>query len=436
MIKSPLAVVSALLCSSLLALSVHAKETVLDEAVAIVDDDVVLQSELNARLRTVKQDLQARNAKLPDEAVLRQQVLDRLISDSIQLQMADRAGVRVGDTELTQVLERIAQQNGVTLEQFRQRVEQEGNNFALFREDIRNNMMTSRIRQGQVSRRIFISDQEVQNMVEAIDAEGAERTEYHLGHILIAIPESASTEQVQEASNKAADIVTKLRGGADFADTAIAVSAGQEALQGGDFGWKGLTQLPTLFATAVKTMKVAQVSEPLRSASGLHILKVFDSRGNESVIVNQTHARHVLIKPSAILADADALKKARDLLARVRGGEDFAQIAKKYSDDPGSGNLGGDLGWANPGMFVKEFENVMNSLQPGEISEPFKSQFGWHFLQVIERRDDDQTDEMKKQQAYKILHDRKYDEEVEAWLREIREQAYVKLIEKDKKKST
>ncbi len=413
-----------------------AKEVVLDEAVAIVDDDVVLRSELDLRLKTVKQDLQARNAKLPDDDVLRKQVLDRLVSDSIQLQMAYRAGVRIGDTELTQVLERIAQQNGVTLEEFRRRVEAEGTSFALFREDVRNNMMTSRIRQGQVSRRIFISDQEVQNMVDAINAEGAERTEFHLGHILIPIAESASTEQVQDASSRAQAIVDKLRKGADFGETAISVSAGQEALQGGDFGWKTLSQLPSLFATAVKTMKVAQVSEPLRSASGLHILKVFDSRGNESVIVNQTHARHVLIKPSAILTEADALKKARDLLARVRGGEDFAQIAKKHSDDPGSANLGGDLGWANPGMFVKEFETVMNSLEPGDISEPFKSQFGWHFLQVIERRESDQTEEAKRNQAYKILHDRKYDEEVEAWLREIREQAYVKLIEKDKKKSS
>jgi len=436
MMKFSRSTAAALFCGVLLALPTFAKEKVLDEAVAIVDDDVVLRSELTMRLRTVKQDLEARNAKLPDEVALRKQVLDRLISDSIQLQMAYRAGVRVGDTELTQVLERIAQQNGVTLEQFRQRVEQEGNNFELFREDIRNNMMTSRIRQGQVSRRIFISDQEVQNMVDAINAEGAEHTEYHLGHILIPIAESASTEQVQDASNNAQNIVDKLRKGADFGETAIGVSAGQEALQGGDFGWKSLAQLPTLFATAVKTMKVAQISEPLRSASGLHILKVFDSRGNETVIVNQTHARHVLIKPSAILNDADALKKARDLLARVRGGEEFAAVAKKYSDDPGSANLGGDLGWANPGMFVKEFETVMGTLQPGEISEPFKSQFGWHFLQVIERRDDDQTDEMKKQQAYKILHDRKYDEEVEAWLREIREQAYVKLIEKDKKKAS
>lgn len=404
----------------------------LDQAVALVDDDVVLKSELDRRLASVRKDLQARNVRLPNDDVLRQQVLDRLITDNVQLQMAKRAGVRVSDQELGQFIENIAKENRLSPEQFRLKLASEGLSYELFREDLRNEVLISRVRQGAVGRRVFISEQEVQAMMETIAAEGESRTEYHLGHILLPIPESASPDDVRAVSERATALIKQLRSGSDFAELAIANSAGQEALQGGDFGWKTANQLPTLFAGAAKSLKPGEVSEPLRSGSGLHILKLFDSRGNERVMVQQTHARHILVKPSAILSEADAEKKIQSLYEQVKAGADFAELAKKNSDDPGSANLGGDLGWANPGMFVAAFEQTMNGLQPGDISAPFRSEFGWHVMQVLERRDNDQTEERKRQQAYRFLHSRKYDEEVEAWVREIRDQAFIKILEKPK----
>lgn len=423
-----LSVTAVLLCTSL---TLQAAEAI-DEAVALVDDDVVLRSELDRRLASVRKDLQARNVRLPADNVLRQQVLERLITDNVQLQMAKRAGVRVSDQELAQIVANIAKENNLSPEQFRLKLASEGISYELFREDLRNEVLISRVRQGAVGRRIFISEQEVQAMMETIAAEGENRTEYHLGHILLPISENASTEDVREASARAQQLVEKLRNGADFAELAIANSAGQEALQGGDFGWKTANQLPSLFATAAKSLNPGEISEPLRSGSGLHILKLFDSRGNERVMVQQTKARHILIKPSTILTEEEAEQKIRDLLAKIKAGADFAELAKQHSEDPGSANLGGDLGWANPGMFVPVFEQTMNELQPGQLSEPFRSEFGWHVLQVLERRDDDQTEERKRQQAYRFLHSRKYDEEVESWVREIRDQAFIKILDKPK----
>ncbi len=423
-------VASALLMFAASTASVAAD--VLDEAVALVDDDVVLKSELDRRVDTVRRDLTARNVKVPPDTILRQQVLDRLISDNVQMQMARRAGVRVSDQELAQVIENIARESKMSAEQFRLKLAADGVNYEIFREDLRSEIQISRVRQGAVARRVFISEQEVDAMVAAIAAEGENRTEYHLGHILLPVSENASTDEVRELSERATQLVKKLREGADFAELAIANSAGQEALQGGDFGWKTANHLPTLFASTAKLLRAGEVADPVRSASGLHILKLFDSRGNERVVVQQTQARHILVKPTTILSESEAEKKIRDLLAQVKAGADFAELAKKNSDDPGSANQGGDLGWANPGMFVPVFEQTMATLQPGEISEPFRSEFGWHIMQVMARRDDDQTDERKRQQAYRMLQNRKFDEEVEAWVREIRDQAFIKILEKPK----
>jgi len=404
----------------------------IDEAVALVDDDVVLKSELDRRVESVRKDLAARNVKLPADTVLRAQVLDRLITDNVQLQMAKRAGVRVSDPELAQVIENIAKENQLSPEQFRLKLAGEGLSYELFREDLRNEILISRVRQGAVARRVFISEQEIQTMVETLANEGENRTEYHLGHILLPIPEDASTEAVRAVSERGQNLVKQLRAGADFAELAIANSAGQEALQGGDFGWKTLNQLPTLFATVAKSLNASETSEPVRSASGLHILKLFDSRGNERVVVQQTHARHILVKPTTILTETEAEKKIQGLYEQVKAGGDFAELAKKNSDDAGTVNQGGDLGWANPGSYVPAFEQAMSELQPGQISTPFRSEFGWHVMEVLARRDDDQTEERKRQQAHRVLQSRKYDEEVESWVREIRDQAFIKIIEKPK----
>lgn len=406
----------------------------LDEAVALVDDDVVLKSELDRRVATVRQDLSRRGVRMPPDEVLREQVLERLIVDAVQLQHARRAGVRVADQELAGIIENIARENQVSLEQFRLQLAADGINFEIFRDDIRNEVMVSRLRQAQVSRRIFISEQEVDSMLKSMDSEGAERISYRLGHILIPIAESASPQDVQQASALADDIVKQLRSGADFAEMAVRHSAAQDALQGGDFGWKTLNQLPSLFAPAVKALKPAEVSEPLRSASGLHILKLYDSRGAERVVVRQSHARHILIKPSQIRTEEQAKKFISELREQIIKGADFAALAKAHSDDPGSANLGGDLGWANPGKFVPEFESTLEKLADNEVSEVFRSQFGWHVMQLLGRRDDDQTEEAKRNQAYRLLQNRKYDEEVEAWVRELRDEAYVRILIDEKKK--
>lgn len=403
----------------------------LDRAVAIVDDDVVLASELERRLETIKGDLAARNVRAPADDILRQQVLERLIVDNLQLQLARRAGVRISDQELASIIENIAKENQLSPEQFRMKLAADGINYELFREDIRNEVMIARARQGHVNRRVFISEQEVNSLADQITEQGEANTEYHLGHILIPISESASSDEVANASERARLIVEKIREGADFAGMAIANSSGQEALQGGDFGWKTLNQMPTLFATAVRNMQIAEVSDPLRSATGLHILKVFDIKGIQKVMVEQTHARHILIQPSKILTEVDAEKKARELAEKLRSGADFAELAKEHSADPGSGSLGGNLGWANPGTFVPEFERTMKSLAVNEISEPVRTQFGWHIIQVLGRRADDQTDDKIKDRAYRMLHQRKFEEEVETWIREIRDQAYVKVLDSE-----
>jgi len=416
-----------LLLSALSTLA-HSAQT-LDQAVAIVDDDVVLKSELDRRVDTVRSDLAQRNIRPPTEDVLRQQVLDRLIVDNLQLQLARRAGVRISDQELAAIIENIAKENKMTVEQFRLKLTADGVNYELFREDIRNEVMVSRARQGHVSRRVYISQSEVEALADLIQREGENNSEYHLGHILISISESASTSDVAVAQERARLIVERIRNGADFSEMALANSEGQEALQGGDFGWKTLNQMPTLFATSVRNMKVAEVSDPIRSATGLHILKLFDIKGIERVVVQQTHARHILIQPSKILTEIDAEKKARELLTQIREGADFAKLAKEHSADPGSGSQGGDLGWANPGTFVPVFENTMSKLNPGEISEPVRSEFGWHIIEVLGRRADDQTEDKIKDRAYRILHGRKFEEEVETWIREIRDQAYVKVLE-------
>ncbi|MEM9102413.1 MAG: peptidylprolyl isomerase SurA [Pseudomonadota bacterium] len=406
----------------------HANNFRLDGVIAIVDEDVILESELARKLDTVKQQLAKRGTKLPSETALEKQVLERLILDSIQLQMANRAGIRINDQQLNKVMTEMAKESQLNLSQFRKNLENTGINYTLFREDLKNEMMINRVRQAQVSRRIFVSEQEINNLVELIDQQGETTQQYQLGHILIAVPETARPNEVTKARDRAHNIVKDLRKGADFAQTAIAESDGQNSLQGGDFGWKTLNQVPTLFVGAIKQLNKDGVSEPIRSASGFHILKLYDSRGEKKHIVAQTNSRHILIKPSKIISESKAQAKLRQLRTQILDGEDFAKLARMHSDDLGSGSLGGELGWNNEDVFDPAFQEQLDSMNKGEITQPFRSQFGWHIVQLLDRRQDDQTLEMKKQRAARILSGRKFDEEVENWMREIREKSYVKII--------
>ncbi len=397
----------------------------LDYIAAVVNDDVITHSELDRRVHTVEQQLSDRNTRLPPADVLRRQVLERMIMERLELQEADHSGIRVDDETVTRVVAKLAGENHLTLPQFKQALEREGMDFGQFRENIRNQVMISRLRQREVERHVSVTQQEIQNQLANMASRGDTGREYHLGHILIAVPEAASPEQIQKARQHAETVLKRLRTGADFGQTAVAESDGQQALQGGDIGWRRGSQLPTAIGELVAKMNPGDVSPPLRSASGFHLFKLLAVRDNEQHIVKQALVRHILIRPNQIVSDSEARQRLERLRQRIVQGDDFAKLATAQSDDKASAAEGGSLGWVSPGEMVPEFEQVMNSLQPGEISEPFRTQYGWHIVQVMARRNHDETEAVKKNRAREAVRQRKTDEALESWLRQLRDQAYV-----------
>ena len=400
------------------------RETV-ESIVAVVNDDVITRTELDNRLRAVKDQLKNRPSPLPPDAVLEKQVLDRMILASLQLQLADHNGIRVDDDTLNHTIERIAEDNKLSLSEFRAVLEKEGYDFATFREDIRREILISRVQQRQVNDRIQVTEQEIDNFLAAQRAQGNTGAEYHLGHILISVPDAASAERIQAARQRAEDVLTRLRSGANFQETAIAVSDGQQALQGGDLGWRKLGELPTLFVDPVSQMKTGDVSGLIRSPSGFHIIKLIDQRNEERHIVTQTHARHILIRTDELTGDDAAQAKLRELRQRIENGADFAELARDFSNDTANADNGGDLGWINPGEMVPTFEEQLNKLATGEISQPFKTGFGWHIVQVLERRRHDNTDTFVRSQARNTIRQRKTEEELQSWLARLRDDAYI-----------
>lgn len=399
----------------------------LDRVVAIVDENVVLESELNSRLQAVMSRMKGQYAQLPDAAVVRKQVLDQLVLERIELGLADRYEVKVEEAELDQAIERIKEKKKMNQEQFNADLKSEGLTLEGLRSQLRDEMMINHLQQGLVSSRIKVTPQEVDNFLASSDGKFATSPDYHIGHILIAVSSSADADTVAEAEKKAKDIAQKLQAGADFSQLAIANSNDQAALQGGDIGWRKLAQLPELFGTQLATLKTGQSSAPFRSGAGFHILKNIEQRGGGAQLIEQTHARHILVKLSEITDDNQARDKLLTLIARFEKGEDFAALAKQNSDDTGSMLSGGDLGWATPGMFAPAFEETMNNTAIGKVSRPFKSQFGWHILQVLERRKEDMSDVMKRNQAQNVIKSRRFDEELQLWLTQIREDAYVEI---------
>ncbi len=406
----------------------------LDQTVAIVEQDVILESELKRRMKAILRQLKEKNQPTPPMKILQDQVLERLIVDSLQLQMARRAGVRISEQELNAAVQDIANQNNMTLEQLRKSMESDGINWELFREDLREEIMVARVRRGQVMRRINISEREIDNLVALMDAEGEQNVQYHLGHILIPITDASEQSNIQQAREKAQDIIRQLREGADFASLAIQHSAGQEALQGGDFGWRPAAQLPTLFAGPAKALEIGGVSDALRSGSGFHIIKLLDKRGEMKHIVQQVNARHILLMPNTLRDEVKTKDLIFDLKKRIEAGADFAELAKKHSDDKGSARSGGELGWSEPDKYVGPFKEAVETLPLNKVSEPFVTQFGWHIVEVLGRRDADQTDELKRDRAARILQARKFDEEVESWLREMRDTSFVDILIDDNNK--
>ncbi len=397
----------------------------LNRIVAVVDEEAITSLELEKRMRAILAQLRQNGTPAPPREILQRQVLERLIIERLQLTLAANRGVRVDDETLNQVITRFAAQNKLTLPQFREALERDGIAFADFREEIRGEIIMNNLRAREVESRVEVTPQEVDELLARQAGNSDLDTEYHLGHILIAVPEGAGPEQVQVARVRTQQVLDELRGGADFRQMAISHSSGQQALQGGDLGWRKGGQLPTLFADSVLRLAPGEVSEPLRSSSGFHIIKLLDKRGEQRQFVTQTHARHILVRSNELVSDFDARNKLSRLRERILQGEDFAALARANSEDPGSGTKGGDLGWANPGTFVGPFEQAMNDLKAGEISEPFRSQFGWHIVQVIERRQHDSTEELKRSRAFETIRQRKIEEDTQDWLRRLRDEAYV-----------
>jgi peptidyl-prolyl cis-trans isomerase SurA len=404
-----------------------AKAIGLDRVVAIVDEDVVLESELKDRTQAVLQRLKGQYTQLPEEDVLRKQVLEQLIVERVQLGLSKRYEVKVDDEEIDQAIGRIRDKNKMNDQQLEADLKRQGLTLAGLRNQIRDELTISHLQQGIVSGRIKITPQEIDNFLASSDGKFATSPDFHIGHILIALPSSADAEAIAAAEQKAKDIYQKLQNGADFAQLAIANSNDQAALQGGDIGWRKLAQLPELFGNQLAGLKTGAVTAPFRSGAGFHILKNIEQRGGGQQLIEQTHARHILVKTSEIMDDNQAREKLLALKDRIEKGEDFAKLAKTNSEDTGSMLSGGDLGWSSPGMFVAAFEETLANTPIGKVSRPFKSQFGWHILEVLERRKEDMSEQMKRNQAQNMIRSRRFDEEFQLWLTQIREEAFVEI---------
>jgi len=421
--------VSALFCSLFFhTLSVRAET--LDKIVAIVEDDVILDRELQREVAEIVQRMQASNAQLPPAFVLRKQVLEKMIVDKLQRQMAEKAGISVTEEMLNSSATDIARRNNMSIPQFKAELERQGMSYQSFLDNIRNEIIINQLRGREIGGRIKVTDREVEHYLETQDKIGTESNQYRLGHILIAVQEAASSSEIQKAQKKADEIVEKLRQGQDFGQTAMSVSDSDTALKGGDLGWRALGEIPTLFTDQVGKMRQGDVSDPIRSPSGFHIIKLLEQKGaDQQHTITKTKVRHILIKTNELIDDAEAKRRLLDLKERLANGEDFAALARTHSDDKGSALKGGSLDWVSPGDLVKPFEEAMEKLAINEVSEPVQTQFGWHLIQVLERESKDNSDEFKKNQIRDAIRKRKIEEETELWIRRLRDEAFVEIYQ-------
>jgi peptidyl-prolyl cis-trans isomerase SurA len=398
----------------------------LDRIIAVVNNDVITEIELDTEVSNIKKQLRQQNTKLPSDAVLKKQLLERMILRRIQLQMAERIHLRVDDEMLNRTLDNIAAQNNLSLNGLRESLERDGMDFSLFRENMRHEIIINQLQQRQVHNRISITKQEIVRFLKNLELRGGKSTEYHIGHILIAIPEAATSEQISQAKEKSSNIIKNLSEGVDFAQTAIAMSDGQQALEGGDVGWRRFEALPTLFSDWVNKQTVGEVSHPIRSPSGFHIIKLLGKRDNEEQhVVTQTHARHILIRTDEFSSNNEARNRIVKLRERILAGEDFAKLAKAHSDDPGSSTNGGDLGWVNPGEMVPPFEQAYKELNKNQLSDPVQTRFGWHIIEVLGTRTRDNTESVKHKKAKDTIRARKIEPALQNWLRRLRSEAFV-----------
>ncbi|VAX10237.1 Periplasmic chaperone and peptidyl-prolyl cis-trans isomerase of outer membrane proteins SurA [hydrothermal vent metagenome] len=397
----------------------------LDHIIAVVNNDVITQNELDKRLQLIKQQLGAR-AQLPDDAVLSKQVLERMIMEKVQLQIAKRSGIRLDDETINRVIENIAKENKLNMEQFRQLLERDGMAFADFRANIKNEMIINELRKRQVNNKVSVSVQEVDNYLANQANIQHNEEEFLLSHILVATPEAATPDQIRKARERADALRERIHNGEDFSSIAMGNSDGPQALKGGDLGWRNVEQMPSFFAQLVDSMEINDVSLPLRSASGFHIIKMINKRSpSTSHEIQQTLARHILIKPNQVVSNEDARSHLDTLRKRILNGDDFDQLARAHSADTASAAEGGSLGWSNPGTMVPQFEEEMDKLEPGQISQPFRTQFGWHIVQVMSRRRHDDSEQFIRNQARQVIGKRKSEEAAQNWMRRMRSESYV-----------
>ena len=397
----------------------------LDRIVAVVEEDVVMESELEEQLQRVRIQLRQSGTQMPPTTVLERQVMERLVLEKIQLQVADRAGVEVTEDALDQAIVDIAKRNELSLEQFEEILSKEGFDRRVFREQIRQEILIAKLRKEEVDNRVRVRDVEIEAWLRNEDNNRDDNEEYRLSHILIATPSGASEEEVREARAKAEQARQRIIDGEEFKSVAISVSDGQQALDGGDLGWRTGSEIPSLFADSIGTMEVGETSSVITNPSGFHLVQLSDQRRADTVMVEQHKARHILVKTSELVSRDEALNRIRQLRLRLEGGADFAQLARTNSDDRGSALQGGDLGWVSKGRMVPEFEEVMLAMDVGPISVPFETEYGFHILQVTERREYDGTDEVRRDKARRAIRRQKIDERRQSWLRRLRDEAYV-----------
>ena len=425
-----------LLVSTVLSISLcqnaFAEPVEIDKVVGIVNQGVILQSEVNSIVDRVKKQAQEQGQQLPKDETLRVQAMERLVSQALMMQMAERMGLQISDSQLDQTLANIAKEQGGTISDLRRTVEASGDSFQAYREEIRKEITTQQVTRANVDRRIYISEQEVDNLLKIMASQGQSAEEYDIGHILIDIPNEATADEISAAKTRADKVIELLNDGQEFKRIAISSSSGSKALEGGQLGWMGINEMPSLFAEAVKSKKKDAIVGPLRSGAGFHIIKVQDVRGLQVVETTEVRSRHILIEPSIILSE----EKARNMLAGFAkdlraGNADFGELAKEYSEDPGSALKGGEYDWTDPTTYVPAFRDTLLSLKQNEISEPFRTQFGWHIVQLLDKRVADKTELAKRNRAHGMLFNRKFKEESFNLQQEMREQAHVEIFPTD-----
>jgi len=422
-------IIAQLAISTLFSSAVFAEVVLLDRVAAIVDDNIVLQSELEQRTANIYRQIQQSGTEPPAAEIVKKQVLEQLILERLQLNIGDKVGVRIADQEIDQTIARIAASNNISVEDYITQINASGETMTKIRQQIANEMIIMQVQQGTVMRAIQISSQEIDNFLNSKEGKLVTSPEVFIGQILLSAPSTATVDELESIQAKLVTISQQLADGADFKKLAIANSDDQSALMGGDLGWRKLAQLPPLFSASLEQLEPGQVSEPIRSGAGFHFLKLYERKGGEEQLIEQHFVRHILLTPNQIRDEKQTIKLLEEIRMQIINGEDFAKLAKQYSKDPGSALKGGSLGWSTPGLFVSIFEETMGNIALNEISTPFKSQFGWHILQVTERRMQDFSEDILRNRARNLIRQRKYSEELHVWQQKLRDEAYIEIKE-------